>query len=306
MAIPGFQEVMRPLLNLAQDGANHSKREGTEYVCNEFNLTEDECRELGTTGRQAIIDNRVGWANTYLKKAGLLESPRRGYFRITQRGRDVLKENPSRIDVRYLRRFSELVEFITVVKSEGEGQTSQVSEEAIDTQTPQDLIEKGYRTILQSQAQELLQLTMQCSPKFFEKLVVELIVAMGYGGSFPEASKVIGASGDEGIDGVIKEDKLGLETIHLQAKRWTGTVGRPEIHKFVGALQGQHTRKGIFITTSTFTREALDYVTKIDSCRVILIDGQKLATLMIEHNIGVTIENTYELKRVDNDYFNEE
>jgi restriction system protein len=263
------------------------------------------------SGTQRLLDNRVGWAKSYLVKAELLDAPRRGVFLITDRGREALKSNES-IDNRYLRHFPEFLEFVggrseDETSVEGTGKTTQIDEpSATPERTPEELIESGYRQLENALASELLGLVQAAEPVFFERLVVDLLVKMGYGGSLGDAGSAIGKTGDHGIDGIIKEDRLGLDVIYLQAKRWTsGTIGRPEIQQFAGALQGQRARKGVFITTSKFTSEARQYATSIDT-RIVLIDGTELAKLMIAHGVGVTTAITYELKKVDSDYFSED
>ncbi|HET8656518.1 MAG TPA: restriction endonuclease [Longimicrobiaceae bacterium] len=304
MPIPDFQTVMLPLLQFSADGEEHSKRSALEALANAFSLTETERRELLPSGRQATFDNRVAWATTYLKKAGLLASTRRAHFRITDRGRSVLAENPERVDMKLLERFPEYLEFRSPGSDDGAGAPALTNEPAVE-QTPEEEIEAAYQRIRIDLADELQQQIMSCSPAFFERLVVDLIVRMGYGGNRKEAGQAVGKSGDGGIDGIIKEDRLGLGVIYLQAKRWGGSVGRPEIQKFVGALQGQRARRGIFITTSFFTKEAVQYTSMIEN-KVVLIDGEMLAQLMIDHGVGVSPVATYEIKRVDSDYFAEE
>ncbi|MCL6559753.1 MAG: restriction endonuclease, partial [Firmicutes bacterium] len=246
--------------------------------------------------------NRVGWARTYLKKAGLLESTRRGYFRITERGLEVLKKSPSRIDVHFLEQFAEFREFRMLRHKKEDEDTTEAE---LSVSTPEEVLESAYKQLRDNLANELLQQIKASSPSLFEKLVVELLVKMGYGGSRQDAGKAIGKSGDEGIDGIIKEDRLGLDIIYIQAKRWENTVGRPEVQKFAGALQGQRARKGIMITTSSFSQEAQDYASRIDN-KIVLIDGERLAQLMIDHNLGVSSVAAYEIKKIDSDYFTEE
>ena len=250
------------------------------------------------SGQQYIIDNRVGWARTYLKKAGLLESTKRSYFKITDLGLEVLQKNPKEINVKFLEQFPQFIEFRNLRKEKGE-------EEENLTQTPQELLEYGYQRIKKDLAYELLNLVKKSSPRFFEKLVIDLLIKMGYGGSLNDAGKVIGKPGDGGIDGIIKEDKLGLDIIYIQAKRWENVVGSKEVRNFVGSLAGHHANKGVFITTSSFTREALDYVKTIPH-KVVLIDGETLAQLMIENDVGVSKITSYDIKKIDSDYFAEE
>lgn len=300
MTIPDYQSLMLPLLKLAGDGAEHSLREAIETLGDEFGLTAEEREELLPSGRQATFDNRVGWARTYLKKAGLLSSPRRGYFQTTERGRGVLAKQPVKINNRFLRQYPEFVEFQAPKKSHDDQEEADLDED----RTPEEEIEDAYQRVRDELATELLETVRGCTPAFFERLVVDLLVSMGYGGTRKDAGQAIGRSGDGGIDGIIKEDRLGLDIVYIQAKKWDGgnTVGRPDIQKFAGALQGQRARKGIFITTSAFSRTAEEYVKVIDS-KIILIDGETLAQLMIDFNIGVNTLTTYELKRMDSDYF---
>ncbi len=299
MAIPDYQSIMLPLLRFAADGNEHSLREGIEGVAEKFGLTEAERKELLPSGQQPTFDNRVAWARTYLSKAALLESPRRGYFRVTQRGREVLAKNPAEINVKFLEQFPEFIEFRA---KRSEPKESAETTEAENLQTPGELLESAYQKLREDLSAELLKTVKECSPAFFERLVIDVLVKMGYGGSRKEAGKAVGRSGDEGIDGIINEDRLGLDVIYIQAKRWQAPVGRPEIQKFAGALQGHRANKGIFITTSVFTREAEDYVAKISS-KIVLIGGEQLSQLMIDHNVGVALVTSYETKKIDSDYF---
>lgn len=251
---------------------------------------------------QSVILNRAGWARTYLKKAGLIEQPRRAYFKITQRGLDLLKENLAEVNIKVLDRYEEFKDFRTkktLISTEDK------SDEIEDTKTPEEAIENGFVRLNESISEEIINKVKECSPAFFEKLVVDLFIKMGYGGTLKDAGKVIGKSGDEGIDGIIKEDKLGLDVIYIQAKRWENVVGRPEIQKFAGALLGQKAKKGIFITTSWFTSEAMEFAKGIEN-KIVLIDGDMLAKLMLEYDIGVSIYKNYSLKKIDTDYFVEE
>ena len=291
-------------MKLAANQKEHSGSEATGYISNIFNLTEEEQKELLPSGRQVVIRNRVSWARIYLVKAGLLKSSRRGYFTITDKGLDILKQNPPEINVEYLKQFPEFTEFLKVRRVKQESSKQQQAEE-YSQETPQESLEYGYQRIKRDLCQELLKSVKDCSPAFFERLVIELLLKMGYGGSLKEAGRAIGRSGDGGIDGIINEDKLGLDVIYLQAKRWEGTVGRPEIQKFAGALQGHRAKKGIFITTSDFSKEAQDYVSRIDT-KIVLIDGDELAQLMFDNDIGVSRVTSYEVKKIDTDYFTEE
>lgn len=299
MPIPDYQSLMLPLLRRLGDGAEHSLRDLITHLAEEFALTDAERKELLPSGQQPVFDNRVGWARTYMKKAGLLESPRRGCVRITPRGLDVLKEQPERIDVTFLERFEEFRAFRALRK------TSAPTDRTLatgDEPSPEESLAQAYEALKQGLLAELLDQVRQASPAFFERLVVELLVRMGYGGSFQEAARAVGRSGDEGIDGIIKEDRLGLDVVYIQAKRWAQPVSRPEIQKFAGALQGHRARKGVFITTSSFSKEAREYVERIDS-KIVLIDGERLAELMFEHNVGVSTVATYWVKKVDSDFF---
>jgi restriction system protein len=299
MPIPDYQAIMLPLLRFAGDGAEHSLREAIESLADEFKLSDEERRELLPSGQQEVFDNRVGWARTYMKKAGLLRTTRRGFFEITERGSEALRKKPEKIDGKFLEQFQEFREFKSL---RHQPIPSDDQEEGEQKRTPEEVIERAYQNLRTDLAADLITQIKQSPPALFERLVVELLVKMGYGGSRKDAGKAIGKSGDEGLDGIIKEDRLGLDIIYIQAKRWENTVSRPEIQKFAGALQGQRARKGIFITTSDFSREAHDYASRIDS-KIILIDGDQLAQMLIDHNIGVTPVANYEIKRVDSDYF---
>lgn len=303
MTIPDYQSIMLPLLNFAGDNKEHTIREAIDHIADTFKLTEQDRKEVLPSGSQYIIDNRVGWARTYLKKAGLLESPKRSYFKITDLGRDVLKKNLSEINVKFLAQFPLFIEFRSTKKEKNEHDEQEVVSGS--SQTPQELLEYGYQKIKKDLSQELLGFVRQSSPRFFERLVVELLLSMGYGGSRKDAGQAIGQSGDGGIDGIIKEDKLGLDVIYIQAKRWENVVGSKEIRNFVGSLVGQKANKGVFITTSGFTSDALEYVKSITH-KVILIDGEMLTQLMIENNIGVSRVISYDIKKIDSDYFVEE
>jgi restriction system protein len=302
--IPDFQTLMLPLLRVVSDGGEHRVRDIVDHLAIEFKVSEDERREMLDSGAQAIFDNRVGWARTYLKKAGLLDSPRRAVFQITDAGRDVLKRNPAKIDIKFLRQFPLFLEFNSMSKENPETEDIQTTDVSI--QTPEERMNLAYQQIRKSLASELLGQVVSVTPSFFERIVVELLVRMGYGGSIQEAGKAIGKSGDEGIDGTIKEDRLGLDIVYIQAKRWKpgNVVGRPELQKFVGALAGQGAKKGIFITTSSFTKDALEYTPRNET-KIVLIDGEQLAQLMIDYNLGCTSQQIYEVKKIDSDYFEE-
>ena len=302
MSIPDYQTIMLPLLKLAADQQEHSFSQAIQTLAAQFHLSEEERKELLPSGRQPAFNNRVGWARTYMKKAGLLKAPRRGYFQITQRGLDVLKQNPSEISAAFLKQFPEFVEF-QAPKTNEPPKSTVLTED--DTKTPEELLESAYQRLREGLAQDVLQAVKDCTPGFFEQLVVDLLVGMGYGGTRKDAGQAIGKSGDGGIDGIIKEDRLGLDIVYIQAKRWEDTVSRPEIQKFAGALLGQKAKKGIFITTSGFSQAARDYASSIES-NIVLIDGTTLTQLMIDFNIGVNTLTSYALKRIDSDYFTED
>ena len=295
---------MLPFLRFLSDGQEHSLRDAEGSLAEHFSLSDTERAELLPSGQQGVFKNRIGWAKSYLKKAGLIEALKRGVFKITDRGVKTLATNPARVDIRFLQQFPEFVEFRDASKGAGynpslSGLTEPVPIAAV---TPEEAIESAYQGLRDQLAQELLGVVLSCSPTFFEQLVVDLLVKMGYGGSRRDAGERIGRSGDGGIDGIIKEDRLGLDTLFIQAKRWQGSVGRPEVQKFVGALQGQRARKGVFITTSTYTADVVDYVARIDT-KVILIDGKALSNLMVDFDVGVSASATYVVKRIDSDYF---
>lgn len=301
MAIPDYQTCMLPFLRLLRDGQPKPLSQIRDSLAEFFHLTDEDRAKLLPSGQMSVFKSRVGWARTYLKKAGLIEYVKRGVCQITEQGQKVLVESPQKIDINYLDQFASFRDFRALSKTKNENN----SEQEDDTEsTPEESLERAYAKLKAELSDEILEKVLSCSPTFFEQLVVDLLVKMGYGGSRQDAGERLGQSGDGGIDGIIKEDQLGLDTIYLQAKRWQGSVGRPEIQKFVGALQGQRARKGVFITTSTFTTDASNYVQNIDT-KVVLIDGQQLAALMIDFDVGVNTAATYRVKRIDADYFEE-
>lgn len=309
MAIPDYQSLFLPVLQVASDGNEHSLSETIETIARQLGLSEADRDELLPSGKQRKFDNRVSWARTYLQKALLLSSPGRSKFRITERGMKVLKEKPSHMNVRYLRQFPEFVAFHTHADRDGKSEdNNHTTQEILEktSQTPQEILEASYQSLRQTLAQELLERIKNSPPKFFESLVVDLLVAMGYGGSRKDAGQAVGQVGDGGIDGIIKEDKLGLDAIYLQAKRWEGTVGSPVVQGFAGALIGKKARKGVFITTSNFSPQARSFASGTENLKIILIDGEQLTQLMIDHDIGVTEESRYIVKKVDLDYFGDE
>lgn len=303
--IPDYQSIMLPLLEYISDCKEHKMRNVTDELAIKLGVTEEEQKELLPSGVAPVFYNRTAWAKTYLKKAGLIDSPKQGIVVISKRGLEVLKKKPGFITVKFLKQFTEFVEFQSSKREDGSIETD--SNEDLSIQTPEESLEAAYQKIRKSLASELINKVVELSPAFFEKLVVELLVKMGYGGSIKDAGKAMGKSGDEGIDGTIKEDKLGLDIIYIQAKRWKpgNVVGRPELQKFVGALAGQGAKKGIFITTSNFTKEAIEYTPRNET-KIVLIEGSQLAQLMIDYNLGCTTQQTYEVKKIDSDYFGEE
>ncbi|MEI6084625.1 MAG: restriction endonuclease [Verrucomicrobiota bacterium] len=305
MPIPDFQSIMLPLLQIAADGEDHRLRDAVEALANQFQLTSAERQQMQPNGSQLLFSNRVAWASTYLRQAGVLEAPRRGVFHITQRGREILAKSPDRIDSHFLMRFPEFVEFKQRGQVGEQNNQAEISVVRTEQGTPEDMLGSAYVRLRAELESQLLEEVKKCPPSFFESLVVDLLVRMGYGGSREDAGRAIGGTGDGGIDGIINEDRLGLDVIFIQAKRWDANVGRPEIQRFAGALQGRRARKGIFITTSSFTSDAKEYAGMIDT-HIILIDGQRLANLMFEHSVGVSTIGRYELKRLDLDYFAEE
>lgn len=292
---------MLPLIQLIADGQEHAVRDATAAIGQQFKLTDEEWSEMLPSGRAPLFYNRVAWAKTHLKKAGLIVQPKRGVILISQRGRDVLSKAPARIDVRLLQQFPEYTQQIAPAELEMGDLTVEAA-----TASPEEILERAHAEISKGLAEELIESIKQCSPEFFERLVVKLLLRMGYGGSQIEAGKAVGKSGDGGIDGVINEDRLGLDAIYLQAKRWEGSVGEGPIRDFKGALDAKGASKGVFITTSTFTPAAQAAAKNSRSYRIVLIDGQRLAQLMIEHDLGVSVSATYQLKRIDSDFFADE
>jgi restriction system protein len=302
MAVPDFQSFFKPLLEIAADVKEHSMKEARELIAKNMNLSEADLKELLPSGTQTKYDNRIAWAKSYFVQAKVLEAPRRAYFRITDRGLDLLKKGYNRIDIKILNQYPEFVEFHTMKAASS---TDNGQQDTLHLETPEETLQKAYQNIRSDLAAEILEKIKSNSPQFFERLVVDIMISIGYGGSRADAGKSIGQSGDEGIDGIIKEDRLGLDVIYLQAKRWDGTVGRPEVQKFVGALHGKRAKKGVFITTGRFSDDALRYVESIDP-KVILIDGRTLTELIIDHGLGTSTTAKYEIKRIDTDYFTEE
>lgn len=303
--LPGYQFFMLPILEYLSDGQDHSVKEIRDHLIARYAISSELREAFLPSGTQRIFDSRVGWAKTYIAQAGLVESPKRGVVHITNRGKELLLQHPQHIDLTVLERFPEFIAFRNKARKTDETIVPAESSSA-STATPEEQLDTAFQTIRIDLVSELLNRLKTCDPTFFERLVVELLLKMGYGKNLAEAGKAIGRSGDEGIDGVISEDKLGLDSVYLQAKRWTGSVGRPEIHKFVGALHGKGARKGVFLTTGSFTAEAKEYAARLLDLRVVLIDGPALAEYMIDYGLGVTTRTVYEIKRIDSDWFNGE
>ena len=302
--IPTYEEVMLPFLKALSDGEEHELAEIVQTLADHFKLSEAEQRELLPSGKQTVFRNRIGWAKTYLQKAKLLESPKRARYKITERGKSLLSDNPADINSEYLLRYDEFVQFKDLRHDKSEEETGQkfINIDKSD-QTPDEVLENAYQKLKNDLASELLDVIKGCTPAFFERLV-DLVIAMGYGGSRKDAGQAMGKSGDGGIDGIIKEDKLGLDIIYLQAKRWENSVPVKEIRDFTGALASKKAKKGIFITTSSFPKSVYEFVSQVEY-KIILIDGERLADLMIEHDVGVSTTNSYLVKQIDSDYFEE-
>ncbi len=303
MPVPDFQSWFLPLLKRIADGALHKMPDLYEELANDLGLSEADRSEVLPSGKQVTYQNRVGWARTYLKKAGLLESPGRALCRITPRGLDVLASKPARINIRVLEQYPEFVDFHRAAPKQVGAPTPKQAISESD-ETPEETLERVHQGIKTQLVQELLERIKTAPSNFFERLVVELLLRMGYGGSREDAGRTVGRSGDGGIDGIINEDRLGLDVIYLQAKRWEATVGRPVVQAFIGSLEGFRAKKGVLMTTSTFSGEARTFVGQIEK-KIVLIDGEQLANLMVEHNLGVSTTTTYEIKKIDSDYFDE-
>lgn len=299
MPVPDFQSLMLPVLQYYGDKLEHTKQETIDALALKLKLTEAERNDLLPSGGQYRFDNRVGWSITYLIKSGLLNRPSRGKYVISNRGLDVLKDKPEKINMKYLERFPEYIDFKNYRRE------IEIKSDDNEISTPQERLESSYSELRSQLSHDLLERVKQSSPSFFERLVVKLLVSMGYGGSIVDAGQTIGRSGDDGIDGTIKEDKLGLDIVNIQAKKWENPVGRPDIQTFAGSLEGNRSKKGVFITTSKFTSEAQDYVKRIEK-KIILIDGERLTQFMIDYGVGVTEETRYIINKIDEDFFNEE
>ncbi|RZU99719.1 restriction endonuclease [Spiribacter vilamensis] len=313
MAIPRYEACLLPLLQLAADGEPHRTRDAYEAMAQQFELSEADQHEMLPSGKQPLLHNRVAWALTYLRQAGLLTSPKRGLFQISDVGRGLLQEKPDAIVADTLERYPSFRDFRSrtrkhsdeIQDSADSPATRATVNKAHTAATPDEEMEDAWRRHRASIEAEFLEQTKTVSPAFFEQLVVEVLVGLGYGGNRADAAHSVGRSGDEGIDGTIAEDPLGLDVVYVQAKRWAATIGRPEIQKFAGALQGQLARKGVFLTTADFTAEARKFTQAIDAS-IVLIDGQRLAKLMVDQGVGVSAAGEYRMHRIDTDYFSEE
>jgi restriction system protein len=306
MSVPIFHEMLLPILQHVSDGESHRPADTLAHVSQQFPLTEEDLSERLPNGRTRLMD-RVLWAITYLRKAKLIESVSWGVFRITDRGRELLSEQPKSLSLKDLERYPEYLEFKRGTKPATIMSNSAIeAETTVSQETPEEELQRLFQSIRSRLESELLDAFKNATPIFFEKIVLNLLVSIGYGGSIEDAAKTTKRSGDDGIDGVIKEDRLGLDVIHIQAKRWTEkAVGRPEIQNFAGSLEGQRGRKGVFITTSSFTQEAREYVSRIEK-KIVLIDGSELAKLCVDHGIGVVAQTSYVVKKLDSDFFIEE
>ena len=310
MPVPDYQTLMLPLLKIAGDGQEHQTSDVADRLARDFKLTEEERQQLLPSGKQTMFTNRVAWAKTYLVQAGLLEATKRAHFRITDRGRKALTDTPVRIDNEYLSQFPEFIQFRERSHPPGKPVSSDASEltaTSVETQTPDELLRSTVKQIEAVLGKELLNRVLQAPPAFFERLIVKLLLAMGYGGSEDNSGRIVGQSGDGGIDGVIDQDALGLERVYVQAKRYglENAVSEPEIRAFTGSLGAAKASKGVFVATSYFTQPARSFVER-HPFRIVLIDGAQLVTLMIRYNVGVRIDEILYLKKVDEDFFLDE
>lgn len=302
MAVPKFFEFFEAFLKAVSDGELHSAKDVRNNIANSMKLTEEDLAEMLPSGTQRTFDNRVAWARTYLDKAGLIETPMRGKYHITEEGKRALTSN-EKIDIAYLEKSEEFKNFHNVTT-----QNTSIEIQDEKNETPLEILESAHKQYLSALASQLMDEVMKLTPVEFERLVVKLLLKMGYGSGIEGAGMVTQASNDGGIDGIIKEDQLGFSHIYIQAKQWAleQTVGKPEIQKFVGALQGQQAQKGLFITTARFSSGAIQYANNLLGVKVVLVDGSALTKLMIKHSVGVSLEQTYEVKKIDSDFFAEE
>jgi restriction system protein len=298
MPVPAFQEMFLPFLKLLADGQGHRLSQVATYVGDHFHLTDQDKSELIPSGQSSKLANRIGWARTHLKFAGLIQQVQPGVYRITEAGTNILKSPPANLNLKFLDTIPQHYEWFH--RRKVAASTTPVRAES--DETPEEKLAGLVEDMRQSLAAELKQTLADIDPFRFERVVLDLLLAMGYGGSRAEAGWVTKRTGDEGIDGIINEDRLGLSQVHIQAKKWKGSVGRKEIQSFVGALAGQQANKGVFISTGEFTPEALTYARNLAQ-KIILIDGHRLAELMIDHGVGVTEERAYTVKKIDSDFF---
>ena len=305
MAVPKFYEFFGSFLRAVSDGEVHKSKDVQKTIVSDMNLTEEDLAEQLPSQRQPTYVNRIMWARTYLNKAGLITTPARGQYQITEEGQKALSSGVP-IDLKYLDQYESFRQFHTVNAQGGKQPVSIVQQE--EEKTPTEIMNAAFDKVNASLASELMNMVMGLEPTEFETLVVKLLLKMGYGYGIEEAGKVTRATGDGGIDGIIKEDQLGFNNIYIQAKKWSADhkVSRPEVQKFAGALQGEKATKGLFITTSEFTKDAQDFAANLLGSNIVLIDGNQLTKLMIKYNLGVAVEQTYEVKRVDSDFFSED
>jgi restriction system protein len=305
MSVPNFQAFFVPVLRAVADGNQHATTEIRQVIASSMKLTPEDLDEKLPSGNQTLFSNRVSWSLVYLAKANALRRPTRGFFQITKRGEDLLRLHPKGFTRAELQVFPEFTSFVKgqVDREDLSGQQTSFDQSLVNAdRTPEENVRNWHKLLQNTLANEVLETVRRSTPRFFEKVVVDLLVAMGYGGSVQNPGTVTKFSGDDGLDGFIRQDKLGLDMIHIQAKRWSNPVGRPDVQAFAGSLEGARSRKGVFITTSKFTAEATQYVERIER-RIILIDGAQLATLMVEHNVGVATSDTLAIKRLDSSYF---
>lgn len=305
MAVPKYYEFMPSIMRCLSDNEVHEFKDIVVFCSNDLKLNDEDMAETIPSGLNTVRD-RISWAKTYLNKAGFIQSPKRGSFILTELGREVYNDGPEKVTLDYLKQFQSFLDFYNRTPSSDNNKKSLVTDDR--SVSPYELIEESIMEINQNLADELMCEIMKISPYDFERLVVKLLISMGYGKLSENKDAVTKKSGDEGIDGIVSADKFGFDSIYIQAKQWKpeSKVSRPEIQKFLGALVGQGANKGIFITTAQFSREAVSFASKQLNCKIVLVDGQQLAKLMIEHNLGVSVASTYQIKRIDSDFFNED
>jgi len=310
MAIPAYDDFYNAVLEVLSDGAVHNSKEVIEYCAEAFGLSEEDKTAMLPSERQTVLANRVGWARTYLKKAGLISSPARGKYEITKTGKMAIQDTATKIDNDYLLKYKSFQGFIKASQSADieDVKADANKDEAVKESTPQEIMLDAYNRINSQLADDLMSNIMGSKPAFFERLVMDLLEKMGYGGKLMNPGEVTGKTGDNGIDGIIRQDALGFDKIYVQAKRWAyeHSVGSPDIQQFAGALMGKGANKGLFITTSHFSKAAKDFVDKHMTAKIVLVDGEELTRLMIEYNLGVSTTYSYNIKKVDTDYFDDE